>query len=153
MKLTNYAISEYMGVLSSCTELKLPSKLSYAVCKTFQNIKKDYDFFIEQRNKIFSSYALVDDKGKVIAENNQIVPKEGCAEILSKELQDLLNIETDVNIYYINDESEVYYDDDSGHYSVLTVGQKLNLVNILYKSESEEAPEPEEGKVNDKTTV
>lgn len=140
MKLTNYKITQYITNLSPFMYMQLPTKLSFAVVKTYQNIKKDFDFFNEQHRKILINYAELDEDGKVKKKDDKVIVKDGCGELLNKEFTDLMNIEVNVNIHPIK-EDDLYYEDTSGRFSVLTPSQVITLSNLLCTNENTEEKE------------
>lgn len=99
MKITNgeaYDYARNLAPIVENNELSLPLSVNYCIQKNYQmleNIAKDVDKLRDE---------LIRKNGKLNEEGTQyIVPKEKMEKV-SKELEDLLDVENEVNIRYIH---------------------------------------------------
>ena len=68
----------------------LSIKILYKVSKLLGNLDNEVAFYNEQRNKILAQYCDI--------VGNQYVPRKETEEQLNKEIQELLNIETECDV-------------------------------------------------------
>lgn len=134
MKLTNLQIINYMNVLEAYAQKKIPQKISYAITHNFMIISKEYQIYESQLKKIFDIYKdhmLVDDDGNYRLNQNGIpMVEESITEEFNEQINDLLNIEIEVQIYTI-DFALFDYDDRNGLYDTLSANDILVLQSVL----------------------
>ncbi|WP_308779808.1 hypothetical protein [uncultured Clostridium sp.] len=104
MKLSNEKLVNSIGVLSKLTNMELPIKLSYAFSKNITNIDRELVAYNKERQKLIKKYGEKDKKG------NLKTKEDGTINILNidnfnKELKEILEIETEVDIHLIDLES------------------------------------------------
>lgn len=134
MKLKNIDIVNIINVLEQYSEKKLPQKISYAITKNILILKEDYVCYEKELNKIFSIYdndLQKDANGNYVCAQNGIpLAKDGCGDLLNRDINDLLNIIVDVDLYKINSELFDYADFD-GRYDVLSPKDIIILQEII----------------------
>lgn len=104
MKLSNEKLVNSIDVLSKLTNMELPIKLSYAFSKNITNIDRELVAYNKERQKLIEKYGEKDKEG------NLKTKKDGTINILNidnfnKELKEILEIETEVDIHLIDLES------------------------------------------------
>ena len=104
MKLSNEKLVNSIGVLSKLTNMELPIKLSYAFSKNITNIDRELVAYNKEKRKLIKKYGEKDKEG------NLKTKKDGTINILNidnfnKELKEILEIETEVDIHLIDLES------------------------------------------------
>lgn len=104
MKLSNEKLVNSIGVLSKLTNMELPIKLSYAFSKNITNIDRELVAYNKERQKLIKKYGEKDKEG------NLKTKEDGTINILNidnfnKELKEILEIETEVDIHLIDLES------------------------------------------------
>lgn len=141
MKIKNSEIVSMLKVLSSFGNKKLPQKISYAITKNNIIISKEYKYYSEALEKIISNYSEYTEKD---SNGNPLLQPSGLPKILEEyndvfnnEVIELLNIETDVNLYII-DENCFDYDDAIGKYDVLSPIEIIQLQQVLCKGDSDD---------------
>lgn len=100
MKLSNGKILNDSTKLSEIAQKQLPIKASYAIAKNIAKLEAELKTYNTEREKLIEKYSVKDEKGKtIIGENDQIsINPEHLAE-WSKDLQELLAIENEVDIH------------------------------------------------------
>lgn len=141
MKMTNFVLINLMNTLQVYAEKKLPQKISYAITRNVMNIAREYQIYESQLKKIFdeySEYMIKDDKGEIKVNRNAIPIVE---EIVSKEfnqqIEDLLNIKINVDMYFINSNNFDY--EDNGHYDAMSANDIMILQSILCEPEKDKS--------------
>jgi hypothetical protein len=104
MKLSNEKLVNSIDVLSKLTNMELPIKLSYAFSKNITNIDRELVAYNKERQKLIEKYGEKDKEG------NLKTKEDGTINILNidnfnKELKEILEIETEVDIHLIDLES------------------------------------------------
>lgn len=139
MKMTNFVLVNIMSTLQKYSNLKLPQKISYAITKNLMKISKEYELYESQLKKIFDSYSdkmLKDENGDVkVNHNNVPIVSDDVSEEYNEQISDLLNIETDIEMYTIDMEAFNY--DDKGVYDTMSAHDIMILQSILCKSDEE----------------
>ncbi len=101
MKLSNEKLVNSIGVLSKLTQMELPIKLSYALSKNITKIDRELTVYNKERQKLIEKYGEKDEEGKLKTK------EDGTINILdidsfNKELKEILEIETEVDIHVID---------------------------------------------------
>lgn len=100
MKLTNGKILNDSTKLSEIAQKQLPIKASYAIAKNIAKLEAELKTYNTEREKLIEKYSVKDDKGKTsIDENSQIKIQENHLDDWSKDIQELLAIENEVDIH------------------------------------------------------
>lgn len=137
MKMTNMVLVNLINTLGSYSTYKLPQKISYAITKNIMTIQKEYNVYEQQMKKIFEDfdqYTLKDENGNSLFEENGLpkIQKEHQDDFI-KEMNELLRIEVDIALYYVD--SAVFDYDDNPRFDSLTPNDIMMLQSILCKQE------------------
>ncbi|HLR35958.1 MAG TPA: hypothetical protein VK071_11615 [Tissierellales bacterium] len=99
MKLTNQELLNSIPTLQELSKEQLPIKISYTISKNIKIIEEELKIYEEERQKLIKKHAELDKEGKpkVNDNGNYIIKQENQLDF-NKEVLELLNIETDVNI-------------------------------------------------------
>lgn len=132
MKIKNYTLINYDNILSQYADKRFPQKISYAITKNIMLVGKELEAYRTSLKKIMDSYSEFfekDEKGNPV--NLPIgIPKvdEAHMDDYTNEINDLLQIEVDVNLFKISDDAFDYSDDK---YDVLTPAEIITLSQIM----------------------
>ena len=138
MKLKNIDIIGIISSLHDFSQKKLPQKVSYAITKNQLKLDREIECYQTELQKLFSKYndhISKDENGEYI-NNSQGIPEFKEESVVERnefigELNELLSIENDVDLYLVDDELLNY--DDNGVYDVLTPSEISYLYRVLCK--------------------
>ena len=133
MKMNNATIIQLMNLLQKYKDSKLPQKISYAIGRNLIVFENEYKFYQNQLNSVLEKYnddILKDENGEMLTKNGIPVVKKESEQDFYKELNDLLSIDVEVNLYTVDEES-FNYDDNSGRYDVLSPSNVAELSSVL----------------------
>ena len=140
MKMTNFTLVNMMNVLQSYSDKKLPQKISFAITRNLMKISKEYSVYDAQLKKLFESYSdymVKDDNGNMQTYDSGIpVVNDSIKPEFDEQIAELLNIEIEVDMYYID--PEVFDYDDKGIYDAMSAQDIMVLQSILCKQDNEE---------------
>lgn len=133
MLVTNFKILETLSLLQIFEEKKFPQKISYGIIKNLQILNREREIYLKGLDKIISNYEEYlqkDTSGQIIYNQNglPIVTKE-VEQDFFKEVNDLLSIQVEVNLYTIPDTTFDY--ESNGRYDELSLKDTLLLMSIL----------------------
>ena len=138
MKLNNFTIINLLNVLNNYSNSKLPQKISFAITKNLMILNKEYQTYEEHLKKVianYNEYIEADENGNITLGVNGL-PKINDATQeyhFNEDINELLLIELDVDLYQIDE--EVFNYDDSDKYSSLTPTEIMQLQSILCNKE------------------
>lgn len=140
MKYKNIEIVNIVNFLNSISEKKLPQKISYAIMRNTSNFQKECNYYEQALKKILESYKdffvkKFDDELVMTSIGVPLVDDKHMEEY-TEEIQELLNIEVEIQIYKI-DSKDFDYEDPNGKYDVLTVKELLQLTNLFCKEDKQ----------------
>lgn len=139
MKITNFVLVNIMNTLQGYGEKKLPQKISYAITRNLMKISKEYDVYDTQLKKIFEEYSehmIKDEDGNVKTNQNGIpIVEASVSDEFGEQIADLLNIEIEIDLHYISQETFDY--DDKGIYDAMSAQDIMVLQSILCETESD----------------
>lgn len=140
MKYKNIEIVNIVNFLNSISEKKLPQKISYAIMRNTSNFQKECNYYEQALKKILESYKdffvkKSDDELVMISIGVPLVDDKHMEEY-TEEIQELLDIEVEIQIYKI-DSKDFDYEDSNGKYDVLTVKELLQLTNLFCKEDKQ----------------
>ena len=141
MKMNNGRIVMCVNKLGEFKDKKLPQKISYAIAKNTLALTNEYKIYESELNKLNEQYREhmnIKEDG-VIELNATGIPiiNNGMeAEYVSK-LNDLLSIETDVNLHIVDEEC-FDYDDTMGRYDTLSPLELIFLRSVLCEDDIDE---------------
>lgn len=99
MKLSNQSLLNSINVLSKLNQLELPVKVAFMLSKNIKEVDKGLEGYNETRKKFLSQYAKKDDEGMPkVDEHGNIIFKEECQEKWVRDIQELLELKTEVKI-------------------------------------------------------
>lgn len=140
MKMTNFTLVNMMNVLQSYSDKKLPQKISFAITRNLMKISKEYGVYDAQLKKLFESYSdhmVKDDDGNVQTYDSGIpIVDDSIKAEFDEQISELLNIEIEVDMYYID--PDVFDYDDKGIYDAMSAQDIMVLQSILCKQDNEE---------------
>ncbi len=100
IKLTNERILNDANGLGQLTQMKLPTKVSYAIAKNIDKIQSVLKIYNDEKQKLIDQYSVKDEDGKtLIGEDNQIRIQEEFLSNWSKDIKELNEIENDIDIH------------------------------------------------------
>ena len=140
MKMTNFTLVNMMNVLQSYSDKKLPQKISFAITRNLMKISKEYSVYDAQLKKLFESYSdhmVKDDNGNMQTYDSGIpIVDDSIKAEFDEQISELLNIEIEVDMYYID--PDVFDYDDKGIYDAMSAQDIMVLQSILCKQDNEE---------------
>ena len=140
MKITNFTMINMINILQSYSDKKLPQKISFAITRNLMKITKEYSVYDTQLKKLFESYSdhmVKDDDGNVQTYDSGIpIVDDSIKAEFDEQISELLNIEIEVDMYYID--PDVFDYDDKGIYDAMSAQDIMVLQSILCKQDNEE---------------
>lgn len=135
MKIKNITIVGTLNILNSFADKKLPQKISYAITRNLMLFQKEYQYYEVEMKKLEAKYDgsfVHTEKGEITRDQKgiPILSTNQEQEAYNKELYELLNIEIDIPVYYIDSE-EFNYDNDAGRYDIMSASDILTLQSVL----------------------
>lgn len=137
MKVTNMDLLTYVNILNKYADKKLPQKISYAITKNLMGLNEDFECYSKELNKVLSHYEdyFQKDENGELKVNESLIPiltdKDKTKEMVD-ELNELLAIEIDVNLYTI---SENVFDYEDDKYDSLSGLELFDLISVLCNKE------------------
>lgn len=133
MKVNNINLINKRNVLNKYADKKLPQKIAYAITKNILIIEdalKAYEVNLEKIINSYEDYFIKNDNG----ENIELpigIPKVDDEHVDNYiyEINQLLNIESDVDLYYI-EESDFDYN-ESDRYDAVSAVDILSMRSVL----------------------
>ena len=140
MKIQNAILITYMNILGLYADKKLPQKICYAITKNILLIENELAAYQKSLSKIIEKYNDYIEKD----ENDEtILLPIGVPQVDDKhkddyirEINELLSIEVDVNLYKIDENNFDYV--DSERYDILSAKDIITLRNILCEGVEDE---------------
>lgn len=140
MKMTNFTLVSMVNALQNYSDKKLPQKISFAITRNLMKLSKEYGVYDAQLKKMFESYSdhmVKDDNGNMRTYDSGIpIVDDSIKAEFDEQIAELLNIEIEVDMYYID--SEVFDYDDKGIYDAMSAQDIMVLQSILCKQDNEE---------------
>ena len=140
MKYKNIEIVNIVNFLNSISEKKLPQKISYAIMRNTSNFQKECNYYEQALKKILEGYkdffVKKSDNELVMTSIGVPLVDDKHMEEYTEEIQELLNIEVEIQIYKI-DSKDFDYEDPNGKYDVWTVKELLQLTNLFCKEDKQ----------------
>ena len=140
MKYKNIEVVSIVNFLNSISEKKLPQKISYAIMRNTSNFQKECNYYEQALKKILEGYkdffVKKSDNELVMTSIGVPLVDNKHMEEYTEEIQELLDIEVEIQIYKI-DSKDFDYEDPNGKYDVLTVKELLQLTNLFCKEDKQ----------------
>ena len=140
MKITNIELLTYVNILNKYADKKLPQKISYAITKNIIGLESDFKCYSKELDKVLSHYKdyfQKDENGEIKVNDSQIpilTEKDKTKEMVD-ELNELLAIEIDIDLYTIAEDVFDYEDDKYDSLSGLEI---FDLMSVLCNKEEKE---------------
>lgn len=133
MEIKNREIIGLLNTLTSFGDKKLPQRISFAIMKNISALTKEYTIYEKAIKKLFEQYdsqMLKDEKGNIIYDSDGLPKLHVKDNGFRDDVNDLLDIPVDVELYTI-DENVFDYEDKDGRYDPMSPTQILVLQSIL----------------------
>lgn len=128
MKLKNRDIVNFINGCAVLREKKLPIKIGYAINRNIIILSEAAEAYNVAREKIIEEHTEKDSEGKPVVKDNSYVFKD--TQRFNKDLEELLGIDTEVNLHTIS-EKDIEKCDDS-RYDALTLAD-LDTLCVMIK--------------------
>ena len=128
MKLKNRDIVNFINGCAVLRAKKLPVKIGYAINRNIIILSEAAEAYNSAREKIIKEHAKKDSKGEPIVRDDRYVFEDERA--FNKDLEELLDIDTEVNLHTIS-EKDIEKCDDS-RYDALTLAD-LDTLCVMIK--------------------
>ena len=112
------------------TEKKFPAKVSYAIAKNAELLKKENQDLEQQRVKLCEMYADKDEEGKPMTENGKFVFREGEQQKFQTEYEELLKEEAVLDFRMV-DAGELEKCDSNERYDIPTAEDYIAMQFML----------------------
>ena len=136
---TNFDMIQILNILSQYENKKLPQRISYAIVKNSTAISSEYQIYKTQLEKIIKELrdndkVVLDEDGEMkVTEQGLPVVKEEYAKEFQENLTELLNLQVDVDVFFIDE--EVFNYEDSSRYDAMSATDIFNLKLVLCDNE------------------
>lgn len=128
MKLKNRDIVNFINGCAVLRTKKLPIKIGYAINRNIIILSEAAEAYNVAREKIIEEHTEKDSEGKPVVKDNSYVFKD--TQRFNKDLEELLGIDTEVNLHTIS-EKDIEKCDDS-RYDALTLAD-LDTLCVMIK--------------------
>lgn len=128
MKLKNRDIVNFINGCAVLRTKKLPIKIGYAINRNIIILSEAAEAYNVAREKIIEEHTEKDSEGKSVVKDNSYVFKD--TQRFNKDLEELLGIDTEVNLHTIS-EKDIEKCDDS-RYDALTLAD-LDTLCVMIK--------------------
>ena len=128
MKLKNRDIVNFINGCAVLRAKKLPVKIGYAINRNIIILSEAAEAYNVAREKIIEEHTEKDSEGKPVVKDNSYVFKD--TQRFNKDLEELLGIDTEVNLHTIS-EKDIEKCDDS-RYDALTLAD-LDTLFVMIK--------------------
>ena len=128
MKLKNRDIVNFINGCAVLRAKKLPVKIGYAINRNIIILSEAAEAYNVAREKIIEEYTEKDSEGKPVVKDNSYVFKD--TQRFNKDLEELLGIDTEVNLHTISEKDIEKCDDD--RYDALTLAD-LDTLCVMIK--------------------
>lgn len=107
MKIKLGQLENHIKAINNLGEKKLPVQLSYSLSKNIKKLIEEYELMNDQRTKVLEKDCVRNKENKPVLDkdNAYTYPDEATKNNMLKELQELFDTETDVDIVKISCET------------------------------------------------
>lgn len=98
MKMTNRDLQVKVQTLDMLSSKQLPVKVSYAIAKNINSIKKELKIFEDEKMKIIKEFAIKDESGNPKVKDNKFIFPEGKEDECNEKYNELLDIEVEFDV-------------------------------------------------------
>lgn len=99
IKLSNNQIVNDAAALGAISQKNLPIKVSYALAKNIGKIEGELQIYNKEKQKLIDKYSIKDEEGKPLIEDNNIRIAEEYIMDWNRDIKDLLDIESEIDIH------------------------------------------------------
>ncbi len=137
----NFDLVNIQNILEKNADKRLPQKISFAITKTIMNLAGDVECYQKSLQKIFEvykDYYVMNEDGSDVVKNNiglPVLSDEAKTKEMVEEINELLSVEIEVELYAIN-EDVFNYDDPTNRYDAISAKDILALQSVLCIKES-----------------
>ncbi len=107
-------IDKYAAALQQLQSAKKhwPVAVNYAIAKNLKMLLNELDTYLAEKNKLIQDNALKDDNGRVIIKEESYQFPDGKEQDVLKEINELYNMETEIDVHMIRMEDIIECDTD-----------------------------------------
>ena len=127
MKMQNKEIVDFLNTCVSMKKKSLPVRLAYAIKKNVVAVQEAASAYTAEREELIRRYAKKDENGEIMTEDDCYIMKD--KERFGKDMSELLNIETEVEIHNVSI-SVVEKCDEDPKYDSLTMAE-LDVIDFM----------------------
>lgn len=127
MKMKNSEIVAFLNTCAGLREKRLPVRLAYAIKKNMAAVQEAATAYMEEREELIARYAKKDENGKYLEKDNCYIMDDKAG--FEKDMEELLEIETDVEIHNVFLEAVEKCDEDP-KYDALTMTE-LDVIDFM----------------------
>lgn len=124
MKMTLIEVMNRQRILADFANKKLPYKLAYAISKNLAKFQEEVEIIEKNRKGLIDNYAVKDDNGEPVIEDNQYKIEDGKIDEFNVEFQSFMTTETEIDIFTV---PESVLETDDSRFDILTVAQIVAL--------------------------
>lgn len=100
MKMQNKEIVDFLNTCVSMKKKSLPVRLAYAIKKNVAAVQEAASAYTAEREELIRRYAKKDENGEIMTEDDCYIMED--KERFGKDMSELLNIETEVEIHTVS---------------------------------------------------
>lgn len=127
MKMQNKEIVDFLNTCVSMKKKSLPVRLAYAIKKNVVAVQEAASAYTAEREELIRRYAKKDENGEIMTEDDCYIMED--KERFGKDMSELLNIETEVEIHIVSI-SVVEKCDEDPKYDSLTMAE-LDVIDFM----------------------
>jgi len=127
MKMQNKEIVDFLNTCVSMKKKSLPVRLAYAIKKNVAAVQEAASAYTAEREELIRRYAKKDENGEIMTEDDYYIMED--KERFGKDMSELLNIETEVEIHTVSI-SVVEKCDEDPKYDSLTMAE-LDVIDFM----------------------
>lgn len=127
MKMQNKEIVDFLNTCVSMKKKSLPVRLAYAIKKNVAAVQEAASAYTAEREELIRRYAKKDENGEIMTEDDCYIMED--KERFGKDMSELLNIETEVEIHAVSI-SVVEKCDEDPKYDSLTMAE-LDVIDFM----------------------
>ncbi len=127
MKMRNSEIVVFLNTCADLRQKRLPVRLAYAIKKNMAAVQEAASAYMSEREELVARYAKKDETGKYLEKDNCYIMDDKAG--FEKDMEELLEIETEVKIHNVFLE-EVEKCDEDPKYDALTMAE-LDVIDFM----------------------
>ncbi len=127
MKMKNREIVDFLNTCVSLRKKTLPVRLAYAIKKNMAAVQEAASAYMSERDELIARYAKKDENGKYLEKDNCYIMDDKAG--FEKDMEELLEIETEVEIHTVSIEVVEKCDEDP-KYDPLTMAE-LDVIDFM----------------------